>query len=75
MSNIRAVVEVKWLLAAFPEAEMRGDVVFFNGSAFPVTVLESSLCEHGGAHIQNKEYWATDWDSYGPDTRWADPIE
>ncbi len=49
MSDVKAVVEVRWLLAAFPEAEMRADVVYFNGSAFPVTVLRP-----GG----NGEYWA-----------------
>ena len=52
-------MEVKWLLAAFPEAEMRNDIVWLNGSAFPVTLLTDKY---------DKQEWVAD--SYG----WADDI-
>ena len=55
----RAVVEVKWLLAAFPEAELRNEVIYFNGSAFPVTLLTDKYDE---------QKWSAD--SYG----WADDV-
>jgi len=42
MSDLHAVVEVKWLLAAFPEAEIRGDTVWLNGSAFPLNYIDES---------------------------------
>ena len=58
--GLRAVVEVKWLLAAFPEAEMRNDVIYFNGSAFPVTTLQSSYL------------YVDTWHTAGD---WADDIE
>ncbi len=62
MSDVKAVVEVRWLLAAFPEAEMRNDVIYFNGSAFPVTTLEHAL---GGE----------DDDPWYVVNGWADEIE
>ena len=56
MSETRAVVEVKWLLAAFPEAEFRNDVVWLNGSAFPVTILTECCIDHW----RDDESWADD---------------
>jgi len=58
MSDVRAVVEVRWLLAAFPEAELRNDVVFFNGSAFPVTMLTDKY--GNGEYMADSLGWAGD---------------
>ena len=45
-------------MAAFPEAEMRNDVVFFNGSAFPVTIL---IDKYGnGEYMADSLGWAGD---------------
>ena len=58
MSDTRAVVEVKWLLAAFPEAELRNDIVWLNGSAFPVTTLEARYVNRLD---DEQSWWASEW--------------
>jgi len=61
MSDYRAVVEVSWLLAAIPGAEMVGDVVRLrDGSELPVTELVSET-------VLDQELWY----SYG----WATEVE
>jgi hypothetical protein len=59
--QVRAVVEVKWLLAAFPEAEMVGEVLRLNGSAFPVTTLVPEYDDWIEAHVWlADDGWADD---------------
>ena len=61
MSDYRAVIEVSWLLAAIPGAELVGSVVRLrDGSELPVTELVSEM-------VLDQELWY----AYG----WAEVVD